>query len=146
MKNPRKLWFRIGGIVSIVWGVFHILMFVPTAFDPTLVLDVLPDGAVMNEAAMIYAGDLITLLNNALIIYMVGIGLLMIFGAPTFATNSLGTGLMVLHIVFWVIRATVPFFQEWTDGLFLNLIFILTMAVYVVPLFLKQQTEAATPS
>ncbi|MCL1852584.1 MAG: hypothetical protein FWF88_06055 [Peptococcaceae bacterium] len=143
MQKTRKLWFVIGGIVSILWGALHVMMFLPTAFDPTSVSAVLPDGAVMNDAAMIYAGNLITLLNNALIIYMVGIGLLMIFGARTFAADSLGTGLLVVHIVFWVVRAVVPLFQVWTDNLLLNLMFVLSLAVYVIPLFLKQQREPA---
>jgi hypothetical protein len=107
----------------------------------------LPEGATMNDAAMIHIGDFITLLNNALTIYMLGVGLLMIIGAGTLAASRLGTGLLVMHIVFWAVRAVVPFLQmgripdgNAADLVMSTMLFAASLTVYAVPLFLGRST------
>jgi len=150
--RSRKTWFIAGGAVSIMWGLFHIVMFLPLAFDPMMMVDTrsVSDSVTMTDATAI--ADLITLFNNALIIYMVGIGLLMIFGARTFAASRLGTGLLVIHIAFWAMRAAVPFLQmgrieevRATDQVPFLILFMVSLAVFVVPLFLRRRDKPTTP-
>lgn len=157
MRSWKK-WFIAGGVVSVVWGLLHVAMFLPLAFDPMSMVDTaaidergLSDGVTLSDATRI--ADLLTLLNDALIVYMVGIGLLTVLGARTFATSRLGTGLLVMQVVFWVARIVVPVFQAGraevepsTSMVVLDVVLVATLTVYVVPLVLgrRRETVAAT--
>lgn len=150
--KSRKSWFVAGGVVSVVWGLLHVVMFLPLAFDPMSMVDSavvdergLSDGVTATDATRI--ADLLTLFNNALIVYMVGIGLLTAFGARTFAASRLGTGLLAMQVVFWVARIVVPVLQAGRADaelsmltVLLNVVLVATLAVYVVPLFLRYRT------
>jgi hypothetical protein len=141
-SRSRRIWFVVGGVVSVLWGLLHVVMFGPLAFDPTLVNDGLDLSEGVTETDATHIADLLTLFNNALIVYMVGIGLLTAFGARTFATSRLGTGLLVMHVVFWTVRMLVDVVQAgWAEVGPGALVMVATLAVYVVPLFLRRQTE-----
>ena len=149
MKARRNL-VVAGGVLSILWGVFHVLAFSPMGLsrDPAALEDLVTAGLadLPGESARQLI-DLFTLFNNALIVYMVGIGVVTIITAKTLADTRLGQGLLVTQAVFWAVRLVAPLVQQAREGVALGLsealgvtIFLVMVLVYALPLVVGRQS------
>ncbi|MCL2454137.1 MAG: hypothetical protein FWD18_02360 [Micrococcales bacterium] len=148
--RARKNLIITGGIFSIVWGLFHVAMFTPVGFvrDPeSLGLEGLTGENMENAVGLI---DLITLFNNGMVIYMVGIGIITIIAAKTMAGTRIIQALLVMQVIFWIARMVVPMIQESTGPDALSAVFLAMVVLYSLPLVVgrrasREQAQTLTP-
>jgi hypothetical protein len=122
MEKIRKILVTIGGIVSLLWGLFHISFWFSPLFDWT---NELPKLNQLNSNVM-------QMLNIAVIVPLLSIGVVILVCRKDILETKLGRGLLIVLALFWIARLIGEFaFPEGSAGLGVAL--FICVLIYLIP-------------
>ncbi|MCL1838231.1 MAG: hypothetical protein FWG47_02805 [Propionibacteriaceae bacterium] len=133
-----------GGITSMLWAVFHVVVI------PQLVSEMATEAGGRQVAGVSAMADFILLCNACFVAFLFGVGLVLVVGRKTVRQSIVGRMTLMMLTAFWLVRLITPYFllPQGVTALqnlgVLDVIFVLMVALYLVPLLVRKPAVATT--
>ena len=129
MEKFKKNLVIIGGITSLLWGLFHIsFWFAPFPIDWKKELIKLTE---MNS-------NIMQMLNIAVIVFLLAFGFIMLFYRKEILNSALGNALLIVFALFWFARLIGEIAFP-GGSIALGVILFLCMLIYLIPAIINRK-------
>lgn len=127
MKQLSKTLVTIGGILYLVFGIFHLTFF-----------RFLNQGNPDFNQIMPFLSKIMIMLNAGMVVFFVSMGVVMLRFRSEISGSKLGKALLIMSAFFFIVRGTAEFaFPSFKIAFVITMFIVAT--VYFIPVFLKQK-------
>ena len=128
-----------GGIVSLLWGLFHVVAI------PQLVTEMVAGAGGGAAPGVAELAAFILLCNACITAFLLGIGIVLVVARKSVCQTLVGKLTLGMLTLFWMVRLIAPYFLL-PEGVSLlqyisplDAVFIVMIALYLVPLLLSKK-------